>query len=86
MKSPLMSEEVVSKYCCEAMKDQLTYECSMHPDLTCPDIVIAKRATPSPWYESDYTLWGRNAEYTCSYCPFCGTDLRRKDEPTNPLP
>lgn len=74
------------KYCCDVMKEQLNYKCDLHPDLTCPDIIITKRGTPSPWRDSDYILRGRNADYTCDYCPFCGTDLRRTDEPTNPLP
>lgn len=74
-----------SDYCCGAMKDQLTYECDQHPDQTCPDIIITRSDTfpvgPSTGPIVDvkisphYTLWGRNAEYFCQFCPWCGTDL-----------
>ena len=73
-----------SGYCCESMKDQLTYECEHHPDLTCPDIVITRDTTFFPIglvkynISPRYILWGRNAEYTCKFCPWCGTDLNHE--------
>lgn len=73
-----------SGYCCESMKDQLTYECEHHPDLTCPDIIITRDTTFFPIglvnynVSPRYILWGRNAEYTCKFCPWCGTDLNHE--------
>ena len=78
-----MSDEI--EYCCEVMKSQLTYECDQHPALSCPDIVVTRSDTfPFGGAGSSivdvevsprYTLWGRNAEYLCKFCPWCGTDL-----------
>jgi hypothetical protein len=76
------------EYCCNAMKEQLTYECDHHPDLTCPDIIITRSDTfPVGWGGSPvvgvkvsphYTLRGRNADYRAEFCPWCGTDLNYK--------
>lgn len=77
-----------SGYCCNAMKEQLTYECDQHPDLTCPDIIITRSETfPLGWggnpivdvkVSPHYTLRGRNADYRAEFCPWCGTDLNYK--------
>lgn len=70
-----------AEYCCVTMREQLTYECLLHPDLTCPDIIITRTTSFRPIglveykVSPHYTLWGRNAEYTCKFCPWCGADL-----------
>lgn len=70
-----------TEYCCEAMKQQLTYECDQHPDLTCPDIIVTRSTTFRPiglveyTVSPHYTLRGRNADYRCEFCPWCGADL-----------
>jgi hypothetical protein len=72
------------EYCCNTMKEQLTYQCVLHPDQTCPDIIITRSTTFRPiglveyTVSPHYTLWGRNAEYFCEFCPWCGTDLGYK--------
>lgn len=71
--------------CCESMKAQFTYECDQHPGLSCPDIIITKSDT-FPLVTNDnsivdikvspyYILRGRNADYHCQFCPWCGTNL-----------
>lgn len=84
----LKTKKIVDEYCCEAMKQQLTLECDQHPDLTCPDIII-KRTDTFPFgvggssvtpvkVSPHYTLMGKNVDYACKFCPWCGTDLNRK--------
>ena len=60
----------MAKYCCEVMDEQLTYECDVHGK-DCPDVIVT--ICTSQFHEGALMLWGRNAEYACNYCPWCGT-------------
>jgi hypothetical protein len=67
-----MSTKKDKKYCCDFMREQLTHECHVHgPGGKCPDVVIAKAEIQGG--EGELLLIARNAEYTCNYCPSCGT-------------
>lgn len=67
----MKGEENKPEYCCEIMKEQLTYKCEKHGDgILCPDVVIGKYPK-----QNSYTLFARNAEYVCNFCPWCGAKL-----------
>jgi len=56
------------EYCCDFMRDQLTYTCKQHGDgKLCPDVVVSMCS------RGTLMLIARNAEYHCAYCPACGT-------------
>ena len=60
----------MTDYCCEFMRQQLEYDCPMH-GRNCPDVVIAPAS--SQGHDGQLLLIGRNAEYECRFCPYCGT-------------
>lgn len=59
-------------FCCSTMQEQLVYECSQHGmGIQCPDVVLfASRC--------GYRLEGKNATYSCQFCPWCGSALQRR--------
>jgi hypothetical protein len=60
------------EYCCEFMEQQLTHTCEIHGDGgKCPDVVIERARFQ--FGEGEIILIARNAEYTCNFCPYCGT-------------
>jgi len=57
-------------YCCEFMEQQLNYHCDLH-GADCPTVVIQRARFQGG--DGELILIGRNAEYTCNFCPACGT-------------
>jgi hypothetical protein len=56
-------------YCCETMEQQLKYHCKQHGDgPDCPDVIVSEEI-------NGFILWGRNMNYLCDYCPWCGERL-----------
>lgn len=67
------------KYCCDIMKDQLTWECEKcGPGSKCGDVVVA--ISESGGSKGELVLIARNAEYECNFCPWCGKKWEKKDE------
>lgn len=63
-----------SKYCCEAMKEQVEYFCDMHKSpFECPDNLIyhSKKSNEYGLIVHD----GGSSFVHIKYCPFCGTEL-----------
>lgn len=55
--------------CCEAMREQLEYDCIHHGN-DCPDRVVRFSRLPEP--EGRFLLVSQNAEYDFEFCPWCG--------------
>ncbi len=61
------------EYCCKFMKEQLTYSCPVHGNgSNCPDVIVSKAR------DNTLLIIGRNAEYECNYCPYCGTKVEKE--------
>lgn len=68
-----------SETCCATSKQQLEWSCVQHPD-NCPDQLL-KYIPENKWDYHDYipawfALVARNATYSATYCPFCGSILK----------
>ena len=60
------------KICCSFMEEQLNHTCDVHGDgWLCPDVLIERARFQ--FGEGEIILIARNAEYTCNFCPVCGT-------------
>lgn len=68
-----------SEYCCENMKQQLTYDCPEHKD-NCPDRIVVVGSNQSfddDWPTDRLFLVGRNAtSYDILFCPWCGDKIQ----------
>ena len=73
---PAINQAVIGigkmEYCCLIMTSQMNHECSQHPLNTCPDIIVILDKE-----QEEYLLKGKNADYVCWFCPWCGKDLRK---------
>ena len=62
----------MSDYCCKFMYQQLNYTCKQHGNGDkCPHVIIGR--SKSKGNKGKIHIIGRNGEYACNYCPFCGT-------------